>query len=106
MGHHNCFDSPALPCPAPPFRDSQVQKVVLAALELALRVVPGGYLCRVQKGDFKYMIAFCDAQVRLKVGLCYPDIQQRWEQQVYLHHLLVLSKYACHFVWTAMHCYT
>ena len=42
----------------------QVQKIMVSTLVRALRAVPGGYLCRVQEGDFKYMVAFCDAQVR------------------------------------------
>eukprot|EP00775_Hariotina_reticulata_P001620 gene1620-1960_t len=32
----------------------------------ALRFVPGGYLCRMQEGDLKYMLAFASARGALE----------------------------------------
>jgi hypothetical protein len=37
--------------------------MIHATLTLALRTIPGGYLCRVQEGEFKYMVAFYDPSV-------------------------------------------
>lgn len=36
-------------------------------LRAALRRVPGGYLCREQEGDLKYMLAFVDEQVHEQI---------------------------------------
>lgn len=41
-----------------------VNEKVVAALMAGLRAVRGGYLCRVQEGELKYMVAFYDPQVR------------------------------------------
>jgi hypothetical protein len=37
--------------------------MIHGSLILALRTTPGGYLCRVQEGEFKYMVAFYDPAV-------------------------------------------
>jgi hypothetical protein len=40
-----------------------VNERVLQVLMMGLRAVRGGYLCRVQEGELKYMVAFYDPQV-------------------------------------------
>jgi hypothetical protein len=48
-----------------------VNEGVVGVLLAALRAVRGGYLCRVQEGELKYMVAFYDPQVRGWVlGFC------------------------------------
>ncbi len=42
----------------------RVNDVCAACIRSCLRVVPGGYLCRLQDGDLKYMVAFASPEVR------------------------------------------
>ena len=51
---------------------SQVQDAILRIILTALQDVPGGYLCRVQDGEFKYMLAFDTAQGAL--GWCLVSV--------------------------------
>jgi len=44
---------------------AQVHKTVRACLHKALCSVPGGYMCREQEADLKYMVVFFEPQVRL-----------------------------------------
>jgi hypothetical protein len=48
-----------------------VNDMVLAVITEALKAVPGGYLCRVQDGEMKYMVAFHAAQVRQRDHVCF-----------------------------------
>lgn len=45
-------------------RDARrVHDIIAACINAALRLVQGGYLCRMQDGDLKYMVAFAAPQV-------------------------------------------
>ena len=45
-------------------RDARrVHEIIVACIRAVLRVVPGGYLCRQQDGDLKYMVAFSSPRV-------------------------------------------
>ena len=41
-----------------------VHSVIAQCIHNTLRQIPGGYLCRLQDGDLKYMVCFASAKVR------------------------------------------
>eukprot|EP00775_Hariotina_reticulata_P008470 gene8470-8653_t len=61
-----------------------VNGTVLAVIAEALKAVPGGYLCRVQDGEMKYMVAFHDAQDALEWALVVQEllVWQSWSQKL------------------------
>ncbi|GIL61956.1 hypothetical protein Vafri_16318 [Volvox africanus] len=52
----------------------RVNDVAAACIRACLRVVSGGYLCRLQDGDLKYMVAFASPEAALEWALLLQEV--------------------------------
>ncbi|GLI65643.1 hypothetical protein VaNZ11_009242 [Volvox africanus] len=65
----------------------RVNDVAAACIRACLRVVSGGYLCRLQDGDLKYMVAFATPQAALEWALLLQEVLMyaNWPESALKH---------------------